>query len=141
MEIVKLDRIRSYQTLVKKHGKRSYRTMDYKVISMEIKNQLQKSKVLKFEDNAKLGIELHFFSKRKSLPDFDNASKFFVDVLQEHYNFNDKKIISANIKKHEGIKNIDSDYVVFNIYEVNNEEIFNEIVEKLGELWKTIEKV
>lgn len=78
MIVVKVRKIRSYQTLVYKNGNRTYRTKDYKDYIQEIGLQLGRLKAVKGEYELKL---LFHFNKGTTI-DIDNAIKPISDILE-----------------------------------------------------------
>lgn len=77
---VKVEKIRSYQTLTYKNGKNSFRKAEYKAYIQEISYQLTNLKPC--ERSAILSVKLHFKHKNKAAPDIDNATKPILDILQ-----------------------------------------------------------
>ena len=77
---VKVDKIRSYQTLVYKNGNRSFRNKEYKAYIAQISHQLQPLKAV--DRKAEVFVKLHFKHTNKVKPDIDNATKPILDILQ-----------------------------------------------------------
>lgn len=95
---IKVNKIRSYQTLVYKRGYNSFQTEEYKNYQEEIRLQLLKLNRIK--DLRDIKVSLHFKSKNKVVGDLDNITKPILDILQKYeYIKNDKQIIELNLKK------------------------------------------
>lgn len=100
-KIVKVEKIRSYQTLVSKIGKNSYQTKEYKEYQKEIIYQL--IGLPKINDLRDLKINITFNCKNKVVGDLDNICKPILDILQLNGNIkNDKQIVELNLKKEFG---------------------------------------
>ena len=100
---IKVDKIRSYQTLVYKRGRNSFRTKEYKDYIQEIKSQL--IGVPKITDSIDLKVNITFKCKNKVVGDIDNITKPILDILQMNGNIkNDKQIVELNLKKEFGFK-------------------------------------
>ena len=74
-------------------GKR-FKTKAYKQYERDLLFLLPKIEIPK----GKMSVYLEFGFSNK-LSDFDNPVKLFMDILQKKYDFNDKEIYEANIKK------------------------------------------
>lgn len=97
---IKVDKIRSYQTLVFKNGYRSFRTKEYKDYINEITSQLGPLK--QFLDGD-LKITIHFKNKNRVIGDLDNITKPILDILQMNGNIkNDKQVVELDLKKSFG---------------------------------------
>lgn len=98
---IKVDKIRSYQVLVYKNGRNSFRTKEYKDYIQEIKSQL--IGVPKITDSIDLKVNITFKCKNKVVGDIDNITKPILDILQMNGNIkNDKQIVELNLKKEFG---------------------------------------
>ncbi len=98
---VKVGKIRSYQTLVYKNGKYTYRTKAYTDYQKEIRSQL--IGVPKITDLIDLKVSIIFKCKNKVVGDIDNITKPILDILQLNGNIkNDKQIVELNLKKEFG---------------------------------------
>ena len=75
-------------------GKR-YKTKAYKSYEQELNLLLPKKY---FIPEGKLGIRLEFGLNK--LADWDNPVKPLQDILQKKYNFNDSRIVEAQVIKH-----------------------------------------
>ena len=73
---------------------RRFKTKTYKEYEKEVWFLLPKLKIFP----GKLGIYLEFGLSTKNA-DWDNPIKPFIDILQKKYNFNDKEIYEAHVKK------------------------------------------
>lgn len=101
--VVKVDKIRSYQTLVYKNGKNSYQTKVYKEYQKEIRYQLIGLSMI--NDLRDLKVNITFNCKNKVVGDIDNITKPILDILQMNGNIkNDKQIVELNLKKEFGAK-------------------------------------
>lgn len=99
MQVIKVDKIRSYQTLVYKSGYKSFRTKEYKDYIAEISDQLD----LKPIDSKEIKVSLHFKNKNKVLGDLDNITKPILDILQMNKIIKDDRyIVELNLKKSYG---------------------------------------
>ena len=76
--IVKVDRIRSYQTMVYKRGHKSFRKQEYKDYINEIALQLGKLKSIE----GKYALKLTFISRHARVGDIDNLVKPISDILE-----------------------------------------------------------
>lgn len=95
---IKVDKIRSYQTLVNKRGYGSYRTQEYKTYIQEIGYQIRNLKPI--ESDKSLRIQIHFKCKNKVVGDLDNITKPILDILQIHNIIkDDRKVVELNLKK------------------------------------------
>lgn len=102
-KIVKVEKIRSYQTLVSKIGKNSYQTKEYKEYQKEIIYQL--IGLPKINDLRDLKVIVTFNCSDKRVGDLDNICKPILDILQMNGNIkNDKQIVELNLKKRFGAK-------------------------------------
>lgn len=100
---IKVNKIRSYQTLVYKRGYNSFQTEEYKNYQEEIRIQLLKLNRIK--DLRDIKVSLHFKCKNKVVGDLDNITKPILDILQKYeYIKNDKQIVELNLKKSFGHK-------------------------------------
>ncbi len=98
---IKVDKIRSYQTLTYKRGRNSFRTQEYKDYQKEIRSQLVG--VPKITDLRDLKVNITFKCKNKVVGDIDNITKPILDILQMNGNIkNDKQIVELNLKKEFG---------------------------------------
>lgn len=77
---VKVKKIRSYQTLVSKIGKRSYRTKEYNAYIQEVGYQI--NKLTPIPKGIDIKLTLHFKNKTKVIGDIDNITKPIQDILQ-----------------------------------------------------------
>lgn len=75
---VQVDKIRSYQTLVYKTGKRSFRTKEYNDYIQMISLQLGKLKAVK----GHYSLKLTFITPVKTIGDIDNITKPISDILE-----------------------------------------------------------
>lgn len=99
MQVIKVDKIRSYQTLVYKRGYKSFRTKEYKDYIKEISSQLD----LEPTDSEEIRISIHFKNKNKVLGDLDNITKPLLDILQMNKIIKDDRyIVELNLKKSYG---------------------------------------
>lgn len=95
---VKVDKIRSYQTLTYKNGHRSFRTKEYKAYIQEISYQLMPLKAV--ERNTEVKIDIHYKHKNKVRPDIDNATKPILDILQMSGKLhNDRNVTQMSLKQ------------------------------------------
>jgi Holliday junction resolvase RusA-like endonuclease len=76
--IVKVDKIRSYQTLVYKNGNRTFKRKAYMDYIRQIEQQLDISKT--YTDNIE--VKITFYSTTKAIGDLDNITKPVLDILQ-----------------------------------------------------------
>lgn len=98
---IKVDKIRSYQTLVYKNGHNSFQKQAYKDYQSEIRLQLLK--LPRIKDLRDIKVSLHFKCKNKVVGDLDNIAKPILDILQTNcYIKNDKQITELNLKKSFG---------------------------------------
>ncbi len=103
MITIKVDKIRSYQTLVFKNGKNTFQKKVYEDYQKEIRLQLLKLNRIKDLRDAR--VSLHFKCKNKVVGDLDNITKPILDILQRNgYIVNDKQITELNLKKSFGHK-------------------------------------
>jgi Holliday junction resolvase RusA-like endonuclease len=102
-KIIKVDKIRSYQTLVYKNGTKTFTKKEYKEYQKEIRYQL--AGLPRINDNRELEVTIHFKCKNKVVGDLDNITKPILDILQLNGNIrNDKQIIKLNLSKEFGFK-------------------------------------
>ena len=100
---IRVNKIRSYQTLVYKNGNRSFPKKAYEDYQKEIRLQLLKLNRIK--NLSDLRVTLHFKCKDKVVGDLDNITKPILDILQRNgYIVNDKQITELNLKKSFGHK-------------------------------------
>lgn len=100
---IKVDKIRSYQTLTYKNGRNSFRTKAYKEYIKEIRYQLIGLPII--TDLRDLKANITFHCKNKVVGDIDNITKPILDILQMNGNIkNDKQIVELNLKKQFGAK-------------------------------------
>lgn len=112
---VKVDKIRSYQTLVYKNGNNTFQKKEYKEYQQEIRMQLMK--LPRIKDLRDVSVSIHFKCKNKVVGDLDNITKPILDILQRNgYIINDKQITELNLKKSYGNKE--------NIIEIEIKEIY-----------------
>jgi Holliday junction resolvase RusA-like endonuclease len=76
---IKVDKIRSYQTLVYKNGYRTFRKKDYTLYSDKIKNQIQTDETY----DKDIEVSIQFMSNTRTLGDLDNITKPILDILQD----------------------------------------------------------
>lgn len=97
---IKVNKIRSYQTLVYKNGKNTFQKKEYKDYQKEIMYQL---KLPQINDLRELKVSILFNCKNKIVGDLDNITKPILDILQFNGNIkNDKQITELNLKKSFG---------------------------------------
>lgn len=95
---IKVDKIRSYQTLVYKNGNNTFQKKEYKEYQQEIRMQLLK--LPKIKDLRNISVSIHFKCKNKVVGDLDNITKPILDILQRNgYIVNDKQITELNLTK------------------------------------------
>ena len=95
---VKINKIRSYQTLVYKNGNRSFPKKEYDDYKKEIRYQLVG--LPRIKDLRELEISIHFKCKNKTVGDLDNITKPILDILQLNGNIkNDKQITKLHLQK------------------------------------------
>lgn len=116
-----VDKIRSYQVLVYKRGRNSFRTKVYKEYIKEIRYQL--IGLPKITDLRDLKVNITFNCKNKVVGDIDNICKPILDILQLNGNIkNDKQITELNLKKLFGF---DENSIEIEIKEENNDNKSN----------------
>ena len=97
-KIIKVEKIRSYQTLVYKNGNKTFTKKEYKEYQKEIRYQL--AGLPRINDSRELEVTIHFKCKNKIVGDLDNITKPILDILQLNGNIqNDKQIIKLNLSK------------------------------------------
>ena len=102
-KIIRVDKIRSYQTLVYKNGNRTFPKKEYESYKKEIKYQL--IGLPKIKDLRNIEVSINFKCKNKNVGDLDNITKPILDILQLNGNIqNDKQIIKLNLSKEFGFK-------------------------------------
>lgn len=95
---VKVDKIRSYQTLIAQANNRRFRTKEYKAYIQEISYQLMQLKAV--ERNTEVKIDIHYKHKSKVRPDIDNATKPILDILQMSGKLhNDRNVTQMSLKQ------------------------------------------
>jgi Holliday junction resolvase RusA-like endonuclease len=100
---VKVDKIRSYQTLVYKNGNHSFPKKEYKDYEQEIRLQLMM--LPRIRELVDTSLKIHFKCKNKVVGDLDNITKPLMDILQRNgYIVNDKQITELELKKSFGYK-------------------------------------
>lgn len=114
---VLVDKIRSYQTLVYKNGQYTYSKKAYTDYKKQITNQLVGSSFKIENDKYAISLELEFECTNRVVGDLDNISKPIIDILQNHYNFNDKYITELKLSKKFGY---DHNKIKINIKEIEN---------------------
>lgn len=103
MITIKVDKIRSYQTLVYKNGNRTFTKKEYKDYEQEIRLQLMM--LPRIRENVPISLKIHFKCKNKVVGDLDNITKPILDILQRNgYIVNDKQITELELKKSFGYK-------------------------------------
>ncbi len=113
---IQVSKIKSYQTLVYKNGRNTFKKQEYKNYENEIFYQIKGNK-LPFKVDNNVELELVFNHRLKNIGDIDNISKPVVDILQKRLNFNDKHIVALNAKKRH-IKELKNDEIVIRLSEV-----------------------
>lgn len=100
---VKVDKIRSYQTLVYKNGNRTFKTSEYNAYERMIGFQINKLKDIRTKDQIK--VKLHFKCKNRVVGDLDNITKPILDILQRHQKiYDDRYIVELHLSKTFGHK-------------------------------------
>lgn len=95
---IKVNKIMSYQTLVYKNGKSSFRNKTYKTYIQEIGYQIRNLK--RFDDNKDLHVRIHFKCKNRVVGDIDNITKPILDILQIYDVIkDDRKIVRLDLTK------------------------------------------
>lgn len=100
---IEVDKIWSYQTLVFKNGKNTYRKQVYKDYIKEMyykgMNRLEKL------ESRSIGLKITFYCKTRTVGDLDNIAKPVMDTL-EHYGIieNDRYVTELILKKVYGSK-------------------------------------
>lgn len=115
MQLIKIqvDKIWSYQTLVFKNGKNTYRKQVYNDYIKEMYykgiNRLEKL------ESRSISLKLTFHCKTRTVGDLDNIAKPVMDTL-EHYGVieNDRYVTELNLKK---IFGSDNNYIEIEIKE------------------------
>ena len=103
MVLIKVNKIRSYQTLVYKNGNRTFTKKEYKDYEQEIRLQLMM--LPRIKENVPVSLKIHFKCKNRVVPDIDNAVKPLADILQRNgYLVNDRQIEELYVKKSFGYK-------------------------------------
>jgi len=93
---VKVNKIRSYQTLVYKNGHRTFRKKDYTLYSKEVKSQIQTDETY----DKDIEINIHFMSNTRTLGDLDNITKPILDILQDMGVIkNDRNVTKMTLEK------------------------------------------
>lgn len=99
--IVKVDKIRSYQTLVYKNGSRSYTKKEYREYAKQIMPQISHLEPYSKEKRLRLNLDFNF-SKGKRI-DIDNCVKAIQDIIQLSGKFvDDAQIFELNATKSFG---------------------------------------
>lgn len=102
-KVIRVDKIRSYQTLVYKNGNRTFPKKEYESYKKEIRYQL--IGLPKIKDLRDIEVSINFKCKNKIVGDLDNITKPILDILQKYeYIKNDKQIIKLNLSKEFGFK-------------------------------------
>ena len=101
---VKVDKIRSYQTLIAQANNRRFRTKEYKAYIQEISYQLMPLRAI--ERNKDLRVEIHFKHINRVKPDIDNATKPILDILQMSGKVHDDK----NVVEYEARQSFGHDH-------------------------------
>lgn len=100
---IEVRKILSYQTLIYKNGKNSFKKKEYREYEKEIRWQL--IGMPKITDLRDLKINITFNCKNKVVGDLDNICKPVLDILQLNGNIkNDKQIVELSLKKSFGYK-------------------------------------
>ena len=103
MTSVQVDKIRSYQTLVYKNGRTTFKKSEYMAYERDI--ALQIGKLHQVNGNGPIQVEITFKSHTKAIGDIDNITKPILDILQSTGKINnDKQIVDLKIKKLFGYK-------------------------------------
>lgn len=120
---VKVQRIRSYQTLIGQSGRRRYRKPEYKAYIQEVSYQLARLKPI--ERNKKVGLHLHFKYHDRRKPDIDNARKPIQDILEMSGKIIDDKHISSSAT----IETFDhkESSIVIHLFALDDDYIQNEV--------------
>lgn len=93
-----VDKIRSYQTLVYKNGRNTFKKKEYTDYQNEITYQL--TGLVRINDMRYIKVSIEFRNKNKVLGDLDNITKPILDILQRNGNIqNDSQIIELSLKK------------------------------------------
>lgn len=94
---VKVDKIRSYQTLVYKNGRTTFKKQAYHDYASTIKEQLYG--IIEYQGNT--DVTIAYYSKTKTLGDLDNITKPILDILQDIKAINnDRNIMRLTLEKH-----------------------------------------
>ena len=103
MTTIQIDKIRSYQTLVYKNGRNTFKKPIYKQYERDI--ALQIGELNQVNGNVPIQVKITFKSHTKAIGDIDNITKPILDILQSTGKFkNDKQIVDLHIKKLFGYK-------------------------------------
>lgn len=96
--VVEIDKIRSYQTLVYKNGRNTFKKKEYMQYERDIALQIGEIKPIK--GNTPIEVTLVFKSHTRAIGDADNITKPILDILQHNGKFkNDKQIVNLHIIK------------------------------------------
>lgn len=88
---IPLIKIYSYQTLVYKNGRNTYKKEIYHAYQKEIGMYL--GKLQKIKTNDPISVKLHFKCKNKTVGDLDNITKPVLDTLQAYGAIKDDRYI------------------------------------------------
>lgn len=98
---IKVGNVYSYQSLVYKKGRNTFKTANYKAYEHEIGMQINHLK----PTPPPYYIVIHFELKGGKRIDLDNASKPILDILQNHGLIdNDQNIVKLHLSKTNGNK-------------------------------------
>lgn len=115
--IVQIDKIRSYQTLVYKRGKDTFKKSAYRQYERDIAIQLGSLKPIEHKKPIKATIV--FKSHTRAIGDNDNITKPILDILESTNKIsNDKYIVDLHIIKQFGYK---TSSIEIELLEVNSE--------------------
>lgn len=120
---IEIPKILSYQTLVFKNGKNTFKKTKYKEYELMIKNQLYSQKKyinIDFTKKYNLYVKIIFLARSKKIGDLDNISKPILDILEDVFVFNDRNIVDLHIKKSFD-KNLKNDIIKIKIGEINEQ--------------------
>jgi Holliday junction resolvase RusA-like endonuclease len=99
--IIKVNKIRSYQTLVYKNGNRTFKKKEYTKYIQEIQKQLKDDHTF----TKDIMVSIKFYSNTRAIGDLDNITKPILDILQSSGIIsNDRYIIKLELSKVFGSK-------------------------------------
>ena len=109
--IVKVPKIRSYQTLVYKNGSRTFRKKEYKDYKELIGQQLIRLEPI----SGPYSLDITFISRTKTIGDLDNIIKPISDILEDISKVDNDKLCHELIGRKQLNRELDQDLIIIKL--------------------------